>query len=468
MMQTLRAVVTLIVVLMVIGSGIILGVRALPRTLAGTVTLNIEPPVQVKEPSDKPRAYIIVLDVSGSNSWNFQGQAMVDGVLYQCGPSTDPELNRKYEQDRTSCQSPSSALASEPRIAVAKQALTQVIDQLAPDDWMQILVFSGRGVNPAGPGSLGTAEGKAALREAVRMAGVIDPNNPDMMQGGTPTATALHEAGKLLDSPDRPRISPSGQPYEPVVVLMTDGVPNYYLEKSNGRYLGDNARTVGWHNRGSNIAGPCASSSDEQAECQVGYVMTTDGQIALPLTAAIQQGQLLSQRAALAVIGYGNAPPELAQMVQAPMAPWYQQIDTPSELAPALADVIASVNMDRCAQLAQAQGQPPQPLPADPNAVGLITLRRMDDVTQHVPILADPASGRLSYSIDGLLIGHYTLEAWVDGRAAGIGAQRYMLKGDIPSSSGMGWHMVDVQPAIGAGALTQDLLLVAERPGCGP
>ncbi len=80
---------------------------------------------------------MVILDTSRSMSWNFAGQGTRNGHTVQCGPTSDPAVQRKHCAAGAPWQ-----VAEERRIAIAKNAIAQLIDQMDANDTMRLLVYN--------------------------------------------------------------------------------------------------------------------------------------------------------------------------------------------------------------------------------------------------------------------------------------------------------------------------------------
>lgn len=173
----------------------------------------------------QPIAYQIIMDVSGSMSWNFNGQGSDGGS----GSTLQCEANGNLAA--VSCDSNDYwKTVSERRVYVLKNALTGpggFIESLRTNDTMRIISFSSDGIN-TGPG---WSNDKVALKQSVMDAGKV-ANDPYKTSGGTPGPRALQQAYSVLQS-SLPTTAPNGQDYKPVVIYMTDGVANIFLDSRN-------------------------------------------------------------------------------------------------------------------------------------------------------------------------------------------------------------------------------------------
>lgn len=227
-------------------------------------------PEYASTPRDRrPIQYLVVLDVSGSMSANFDGQCDVgpngaklpDGRDYwQCanGPQGAPgtevsDTGIKYWWGNE----------GERRITVAKQAIESLVrstnmsgnsgyDTTRPDDQMAVVWFThvvdrdGTGnitsfggsnfSNQVGaPPSSATANDGSGLLRALYRAGRYD-NNSFRTSGGTNGAAGLYRAALAFNSAPKTVTDLNGKTweYKRVVVFITDGVSNNFLAKNEG------------------------------------------------------------------------------------------------------------------------------------------------------------------------------------------------------------------------------------------
>lgn len=176
----------------------------------------------------QPIAYEIIMDVSGSMSWNFKGQGNLNGngSVRQCeafdGATPDSCPNGGGDFWKTE---------AERRVYVLKQALAGsggFIDSMRTNDTMRIISFSTDSSNKVKVDtSTGWSQDAALLKQTVMNAGKVG-TNPYLTSGGTPGPSALDKAGKILQS-SPPPTAPNGQSYKHAVIYMTDGVANIFL-----------------------------------------------------------------------------------------------------------------------------------------------------------------------------------------------------------------------------------------------
>jgi hypothetical protein len=282
--------------------------HAVPRLQAGeqagapNVSRSVAsaPDRQVVAQSIQPHAYLMILDVSTSMSWNFAGQGTKNGRDVQCGPTSDPTLQRQY------CGAGAPwRHTHERRIYAAKQAIRLLIDQLDANDTMRLMAFSTKGIST---NSRWTAN-KRTLRHALLDLGSYQ-HEPYRTAGEAPSASALFKARQLLAQ--MPQTAPNGLPYgQPLVIFITDSVANRFL-KANG----------GWENRPNDTC-PNVPFADDIASCQVGYTNSIPP-IPRPITAMGLQADLLKQGATVYAIALAGVDETgLKSVASAPNYPYF-------------------------------------------------------------------------------------------------------------------------------------------------
>jgi hypothetical protein len=262
--------------------------------ISGQVYIN--PRWQMPQAPHQPIAYQMILDVSGSMNWDFMGHGSNNGS--NSGPHWNCETefaNDPYPYS-DQCNTPPDIwhTQSERRVYVAKNAIYNFINKMDANDTMRLIIFSS---NSSGQGYASSPAGwngnQATLRTTVQNAGMYN-NDPYKTYGGTAGAQAMQQARQLLATV--PSQAPNGQEYKPVVIFMTDGVSNYFLDGTR-----NDARDV------------CGSMSVFQAlntpyPCQTG---TTSSGRERPITAMLTQANQMKStypNLALYVIGMANAP----------------------------------------------------------------------------------------------------------------------------------------------------------------
>jgi hypothetical protein len=176
----------------------------------------------------QPIAYEMIMDVSGSMSWNFGGQGSKNGsgATLQCEDVGNiPAVTCAGGDDFWKNE-------KERRIYVLKHALTDpggFISSMKQGDQMRILAFSTDGISK-GNKWYGKQDA-SALTTAVMNAGTVAKygNDPYRTSGGTPGPQGIQAAAQVLAN-NRPPATTNGLEYRHVVIYMTDGVANVFLD----------------------------------------------------------------------------------------------------------------------------------------------------------------------------------------------------------------------------------------------
>jgi hypothetical protein len=394
------------------------------HTVEVSGTVYLRPRYAQETVIHEPVAYVIVLDTSGSMNLNFDGEAL-DGVsTLQCGPSSDPTRQAKYQQDHARCQQIDALWLpkSERRIMIVKAALMNFIDQLSADDTMQIVASSSAQVGAiTAAWEPGTPAGRQNLKDAVLNAGKTN-NDPDQTSGGTTSASGLNIASQLL--PSLPPNAPNGQPYTSRVLFLTDGVANHFLNQ-NGNPAG-----FGWYNDGRDNPA-CASRWDiaDAPECQVGLT-NTNPQIERPISAMVTQSNGLKQTSTVYVLALAGVNPlGLSDVASQAVFPYYSEASTPAVVTLVLDEIVSSVTYSSCVpgggtswlndiDGAHMVSDPAKRallgLPADTSVYGYAYLYAQNGQTlQSVPVLKAALTGELSYTFTQVAAGTYTQQAFV-------------------------------------------------------
>lgn len=199
------------------------------NTLGITGAVYLKPRWGQAQPG-QPIAYQIIMDVSGSMSWNFDGQGNLNGSgsVRQC-----EAYGNVAAQDCPNGGGDYWKTQNERRVYVLKQAMAGTggfIDSMRASDTMRIITFS-----TASNGSMkidtgaGWSKDPVALKQAVMDAGKVG-TNPYLTSGGTPGPKALQQANTVLQNS-----LPTDQDYKPVVIYMTDGVANIFLDGATNK-----------------------------------------------------------------------------------------------------------------------------------------------------------------------------------------------------------------------------------------
>lgn len=244
-----------------------------PTTQAPPLVGNVELWPEYTEANQErlPIQYVVVLDVSGSMSANFDGQCNNTGSTIQCtnGPAGAPPVT----VDNTG---PSYwwSNVKERRIYVAKNALKRLVDlanvkgsasynAAFPTDQIALVTFTQESTS---------ANAKPFSDAAATVNGYITGAGWKEYQtsGGTNGAAGLLRAARIFESAPRSTVftAPNGQQkkydYKRVVVFITDGVSNNFLSRTASNLHGGNS-DAGTYPSGS----PCrVGKVAENASCQ--------------------------------------------------------------------------------------------------------------------------------------------------------------------------------------------------------
>ena len=301
-----------------------------------TGSVELWPEYQVNVGERLPVQYVVVLDVTGSMNADFLGRGRVNGVARQCLPGPNGEPVDRDRSGKQICNgSPQYAWTplEERRIYVAKEATKLLVDQTnmpgnegydsaRPSDQMKIVWF----IHDMPQGyqypslNTGFSSDPVELKRVIHAAGahnVRATNNADraprtwgsndfftngdpyLTWGGTNAAGALYRVREILDRAPT-KIVHNGREwsYRRVVIFVTDGLPNYFIDTSNSTLNG------GQSNSNTYPQGHwCRALSEavlDTAECQtteVGGLYTSGNKtFDRPLTQMIQQAQAIKSR----------------------------------------------------------------------------------------------------------------------------------------------------------------------------
>lgn len=207
--------------------------ETVPPTADLTGIVSIRPEYSTNQASRRPIRYVVVLDVSGSMNYSFDGRGKQGDEIRQCGNSPDPERDTQRE----TCL-PNQNWAWEPleerRIYVAREAISHLIglinipgndgyNSMFPADQMRLVTFNQR-VNATSAWS----SNKDTLHSVAR---TIGQSGMYTTYGGTNGAAGLYQAAQFLAG-DNSVTGADGQvyTYKTVVIFVTDGVSNYFLD----------------------------------------------------------------------------------------------------------------------------------------------------------------------------------------------------------------------------------------------
>ncbi|MFL5806734.1 MAG: pilus assembly protein TadG-related protein [Roseiflexaceae bacterium] len=355
-------------------------------------------------PSSRPPVqYEIILDVSGSMSWNYEGYGKRDGDSVLCTGGTN------------NCSGTGTPWSpkEERRIYFAKNAIKAFIDQMGTKDVMQIVSFSGdpfkggfsnsRAINEftnVYPSS-GWSGNAAVLKDAVDDAGKTD-KNIYLTDGRTPSAVGISRGAQVFSS--APTKSPAtNETYKRVVIFLTDGVANVKLNGSAPDYT---------------VTPGCGS---EIPSCNVG---TSD----MPINAAGSQASILKQYAQIYVIAMAGVPATgLRTIASQTSAPFYSTSQNGGDLQSIFDDIVQDVRQGNCVPLggtAFEQFMKENEIGTSNRGtlgfptVGYATLKdenggTLPDGKGTAPIQIDTESGKLFYRFDNLTPGIYQMSAFI-------------------------------------------------------
>jgi hypothetical protein len=257
----------------------------------------VNPRWKVSQPPAQPVAYNIVLDVSGSMSWDFNGYGTYDGTNNSNNYNSSTSIKGDVQCESPNNPNPSGLLytdrclggqnsawknENERRIYVAKNAIFNFINRMNQYDTMRVIAFSS-GQSGNATASSAWSSDKTTLKNTVICAGAYPAysscTSPSITSatyktnGGTSGPQALDKAAKMfLASNGYTPTAGNGQSFKPVVIYLTDGVANIFLDGSTNY-----ARDI------------CSNMSSAQAintadPCQIG---TTSSNVLRPISAMI-------------------------------------------------------------------------------------------------------------------------------------------------------------------------------------
>lgn len=420
-----------------------------------TGSVFVRPRHETFPDADQPIDFVVLLDVSGSMSLNFRGESNYRGrgntVL--CSKPKDytgtPAIQNcgskfwyKEEEER--------------RIYYAKQALMSFVDEMDENDAMQIIAYSSRygvdNIEPVNTRALGTTAGKAELRETILEAGereIKGTTEPYITEGGTPSATGLRKARELLA--DAPETAPNGDDYKRVVVFLTDGVANHFVEKVD--VYGE--KNV-WKNsaKDEQRCEDLGNKAQEDVGCQSGYVLT-DPSIPRPITAmTLEAGELKTGADATVYAMMMGAAPTTGleeQVASSNQYPWYSVADDGADVEDILLKINETARNDVCIPAEDTwkdvidSANAPSSLPdydylgADTFGLAVLTDPVSGEELYEGYVRHDEATGKLSYFIPGVEPGTYELRVWLgykgDDDKTRIYKKFYDYRGDLSYSS---------------------------------
>jgi hypothetical protein len=200
--------------------------------------VHITPYIEDQPEEYRPAAYTIMLDVSGSMMWNFDGVGLfsIDNRYYQCeAKRLDSDYtyigDTKYRQCSSKAAWPTQ---DQRRVAVAREAIRSIAMQMNDDERMRIIAFSS---NPAIKATssewfdnTGQLSDGSDLENHILTVGQCGSLFKSC--GGTSGPDAMDKAKELITAGDFPFEEDefgnvlNDKPLRPVVLYMTDGVAN--------------------------------------------------------------------------------------------------------------------------------------------------------------------------------------------------------------------------------------------------
>jgi hypothetical protein len=410
--------------------------------ISGQVYVN--PRWLVTQPPAQPIAYNIVLDVSGSMSWDFNGYGTYDGSNDKCDGCT----SHKNITGDVQCESPTNPNPSnldftdrciggqnsawktenQRRIWVAKDAIYKFINKMGPNDMMRVIGFSApaQGAQAAASAKwvvAGDQAAKDALITTVKNMGAYN-GDPYKTDGGTPGPLALDTASKMfLASNGYVTKAPNGADYKPVLIYLTDGVANYFLDKTK-----NTARDI------------CDSMSEALAintadPCQIGTTAAPNSK-ERPITAMITIANAMKSNVkgiSIYAIGLAQVPQTGLPRVANDSSMFFSA--TSSGYVKSILDTIqAQVTSATCTpsggynwlQKIDSAHTPASPPAPGSGVFGYVYIYDVGGSVPkyQLPIQHDTATGKLSFAIlppdpnnpssTGITPGTYEMEAYVD------------------------------------------------------
>jgi hypothetical protein len=370
--------------------------------------VNFRPRYYEVPKSRPPVQYEIILDVSGSMTWTFDGYGWKDGKKTLCtGANAGCNGTDNYWRDQT-----------QRRIYIAKQAIKAFIDQMQPNDKMRLVTFSGD-LGKSGPfgdqravdklthalPALDWSSDAAVLKDAVDDAGA-QGGDPYKTEGRTPSAAGIAGGNQVLAAaPDQ---APDGQTYKRVVIFLTDGVANIFRDGSLPGYTGN-----------------CAGAT-EVASCNVG---TLNGK-PLPITAMGLEADSLKQLAQIYVIALAGVDETgLKDVASGPNPPFFSSAKNGADLNGIFSSIATNVKYGTCVPAggnswlntiddSQAGDVAPPQGPLTFPVVGTAYLydqngNVLPNGKGQAPIMVDSQSGKLIYRFNDLTPGAYKIRAFV-------------------------------------------------------
>ena len=390
-------------------------------TVGGSVTYL--PRYRTYPDINRPVQFLLILDVSGSMSWTFDGRGVQNGQVVTC---TNP--TQRCVSIETAWTNP-----QERRIYTAKQVLRSFVAQidedrrsgLRPHDTVRMVTFTGRlgnfvndrgevGNNNRALNDLtdvlpaGWTNDRATLEAAINNAGMVD-GDPYMTAGATPSAVAFARASQVFAT--APERAPNGMRYRRVVIFVTDGVANVLRNGMQNNY------------------GTGCDLGAENVGCQMGDPLP-DGSLR-PLNAMVAEAQALKEAyirpsdGSVYVVALSPTFEATGLNLVASQPDYVKRADRPDQLQQIFDDIQVSAIQGDCtpSQGELRDSMAPSEVPTDlrpeltDRIVGRVTLTDANNNTREAWITADPITRKLSYAFANVPPGQYTLRAWLGYRA---------------------------------------------------
>jgi hypothetical protein len=206
--------------------------------------ISITPYVEDQPEESRPVAYTVLLDVSGSMMWHFEGVGLYapDGRYYQCESKRFGSLypfigDTEYEECGDLAAWPDY---TERRIYSVREVVRSIVATMSADDRMRIIAFSSdiRGTSADWFDASGTLPGGENVENHIIEIGQCDGLYKTC--GETAGPLALDQARAWITNADGQypfEEDESGnplptEPLRPVVIYITDGTPNMLLDGS--------------------------------------------------------------------------------------------------------------------------------------------------------------------------------------------------------------------------------------------
>jgi hypothetical protein len=349
--------------------------------------------------SRPPVQYEIILDVSGSMSWTYEGYGWRNNRQYLCTGANSGCTGAAYAWKDE----------NQRRIYFAKNAIKSFIDQMGPNDTMRIVAYTGHLSSGFGNSnavdrltdiypSSGWSNVKATLKASVDQAGAIN-SDKYKTEGRTPSAVGIASGAQVFaNAPTEDPVT--NETYKRVAIFLTDGVANIRRDGREEQYTD-----------------PCGS---EIASCNVG---TVNG-VKKPITAALAEAEGLRQYAQVYVIAMAGVDETgLSSIASGPNAPFYSTSENGGDLQTIFNSIVTDVKSGTCVpkmaswQPSMEEGEvgnhsPPVAYPT----VGYVYLTTenggaLPNGQGTAPIQVNPENGRLFYRFDKLTPGIYQMQA---------------------------------------------------------